>query len=181
MTYEFFHSYCVSLFSILWQVLCSPHPLSSPCIKPRIFSKLLQNKHVSVYQCVCRCDVNCDPLRMDKWQKMWFLPSHPLCLPFFLLVSEDSVEGKAAMKENLCVCRFADAPADPPLSPRTPRGELAPEDASLSQHWQAKGGHSPTKPRGNRVMKKSLTSSSPFTLSESCQCQGLKTTGRDTH
>lgn len=50
-----------------------------------------------------------------------------------------------------------DAPADPPplsLCAPGPQGELSPEDTSLSQNWQAKGGHSPTVPRGDRAVEK---------------------------
>lgn len=74
---------------------------------------------------------------------MWFFPSHP-SFPLSP-VSEDSVEGEAAMKADLCVCvGLADAPADPStpvlLSPGGPQGEPAPEDAPsvttlTSQGW----------------------------------------------
>lgn len=124
--------------------------------------------------CVCRCDVNCDPLRMDKWQKMWLFPSHPL-IPF------SCFRGYVWRQKWRRICVSVGLPdATPPRAPG-PQRALAPEEASLSQHWQAEAGHSPTEPRGDRAVEKTGLTSTSLILSESCQSPGPKTTKKNSH
>lgn len=134
------------LYSSPWQVLYSRRQLPSPCSERRTFSNLLQGECVCVYAGVCGCDVNCDPLRMDKWQKMCFFPSHPL--PCFQKTGRGGNDA-----ESVCLFGSPDAPTDPP--PRSlsagPRGRVGFwRRLFLSHHWQAKGGQSPTAQRWQR-------------------------------
>lgn len=164
-----------SIFKPLAGAVQSCH-LPSPCSKLRTFSNLLQDECVCVYASVCRCDVNCDPMRMDKWQKMWFFPSHlPLPSPLF---QRAMLRGRQQWRRICVSVGLSDAPADPPplsLWAGGPQGELAPDDASLSQHWQAKSGHSPTEPRGDGAVEK------PPDLSATHSVRELSVSGTQHH
>lgn len=108
------------LYSSLWQVLCSPRQLPSHRCEPF---------PICCKTSVCRRDVTCDPSRADKWQKMRFFLSHPLSSPVLrqrLQWRRISLSASLMPLQTLHPCFL-----------RAPKGEMAPADASLSQHWQA--------------------------------------------
>ncbi len=104
---------------------------------------------------MCMFDVSRDPLRMDKWQKMRFLPSPPLFpLPCF---RGQYWGGGSGEGESVCLSVWLEPTQTLHICPSelwAPQGESASEAAFLPQQWQAKGGHSATQPRGNRAVEK---------------------------
>lgn len=122
------------LNSSTWQIQCSARQLPQPCGKLQTFSNMLQVVYLCTHNAVCRCDINCDPLRMDKWQKMWFSPS-PFHSP-----SETCWGGGGNEEESvyLSVCLIVLYTLHPCPSAGA---KLLKTLLKVSQHLQTKGSH----------------------------------------